>query len=111
MAAPRRTACSTAIGTVPGNSIADTVHFAVTINDPLPAGVTQISNIATISDDGTHGADPTPANNRSTDSTPVSVPVPVVVVVAVPTLSTWALVTLALLLAVCGLHLSRRQHA
>jgi uncharacterized repeat protein (TIGR01451 family) len=106
---PAGTACSTVIGAVPGNNIADTVNFAVTIDDPLPAGVTQISNIATISDDGTHGADPTPANNSSTDTTPVTVPVPVAV--AVPTLSTWALVALALLLAVCGLHLSRKQHA
>ena len=104
---PAGTLCSTAIGTVPGNNIAGTVNFAVTIDDPLPAGVTQISNIASISDDGAHGADPTPANNSSTDTTAVSGPV----VVAVPTLSTWALVALALLLTVCGLHLSRTQHA
>ena len=106
---PAGTACFTDLGTVLGNNIAGTVNFAVTINDPLPAGVTQISNIATISDDGANGADSTPANNSSTDTTPVSVPVPVAV--AVPTLSTWALVALALLLAVGGLRLSRKQHA
>ncbi len=34
----------------------------------VPAGTTQISNTVTANDDGTHGADPTPANNTATDT-------------------------------------------
>ena len=37
------------------------------VNDPLPAGVTSITNTATVTDDGGNGADPTPANNTDTD--------------------------------------------
>ena len=37
------------------------------MNDPLPAGVTSITNSATVTDDGGNGADPTPANNTDTD--------------------------------------------
>ena len=37
------------------------------VNDPLPAGVTSITNSATVTDDGANGADPTPANNTDTD--------------------------------------------
>ena len=54
------------IGNVPvGTPITRTV--TVQVNDPLPAGVTSITNTATVTDDGGNGADPTPANNTDTD--------------------------------------------
>jgi uncharacterized repeat protein (TIGR01451 family) len=63
--------CTLAIGAVAmgGGSSAT---FAVTAVNPLPAGVSQISNTASIADDGSHGADPTPANNTASDTTPVT---------------------------------------
>lgn len=65
------TACSLAIGSVAiGGSAART--FAVQVTSPLPAGVTQISNTASVADDGAGGADPTPANNTATDTTPIN---------------------------------------
>ncbi|MBI2213058.1 MAG: DUF11 domain-containing protein [Acidobacteria bacterium] len=45
----------------------------MTVATPLPGGVTQIANTATIADDGTNGADPTPGNNTGSDTTPVIV--------------------------------------
>src|ERR1035437_8765644 len=42
--------------------------FAVAVVDPIAAGLTQISNTATIADDHTHGADATPADNTTTDN-------------------------------------------
>ena len=54
------------IGSVPvGPTVTRTV--TVQVNDPLPAGVTSITNTATVTDDGANGADPTPANNTDTD--------------------------------------------
>jgi uncharacterized repeat protein (TIGR01451 family) len=47
------------------------VQFAVTVNNPLPAGVAEIANTAVIGDDGSNGPDENPADNSSTDSTPV----------------------------------------
>jgi uncharacterized repeat protein (TIGR01451 family)/fimbrial isopeptide formation D2 family protein len=41
--------------------------FAVDVVDPIPAGLTEISNTATIADDGTHGVEPTPLDNTATD--------------------------------------------
>src|SRR6185369_367811 len=63
--------CTLALGTV-GASGGSTATFAVTVANPLPAGVSQISNTASIADDGTHGADPTPGNNTGSDTTPVT---------------------------------------
>ena len=48
-----------------------TVTFAVTVDDPLPVGVTQIFNSVSIADGGTSGADLNPANNTATDTTPI----------------------------------------
>src|SRR5204862_1149937 len=48
-----------------------TVTFAVTVNSPLPGGVTQIANTVSIADGGTGGPDLNPANNSSTDATPI----------------------------------------
>ena len=58
------------IGSVPANT-SGTAVFAVTVAIPLPIGVTQIDNTATIEDDASGGTDPNLANNTATDSTPI----------------------------------------
>ena len=62
------TACTHAAGTgtVAGGG-SGSVNFAITVVDPIASGLTQISNTATIADDGTKNVDPTPANNTATD--------------------------------------------
>jgi len=47
------------------------VQFIVNVITPVPAGVTLIHNTASIVDDGSNGADPTPANNTTTIAIPV----------------------------------------
>src|SRR6185295_12164039 len=64
--------CTLAIGTVAAASGPLTATFAVTVVNPLTAGVTQIANSASIADDGLNGTDPTPANNSGSDTTPVT---------------------------------------
>jgi len=64
--------CSFTVGTLAGGGAAGAVNFAVTIDDPLAAGITAILNAASITDDGSNGADPTPGNNSDMDNTPVS---------------------------------------
>jgi uncharacterized repeat protein (TIGR01451 family) len=44
------------------------VNFAVTINSPAAAGLNDIFNSVTISDDGTNGIDPNPGDNTATDT-------------------------------------------
>jgi LPXTG-site transpeptidase (sortase) family protein len=63
--------CTFNLGTLnPGDN--GSVTFAVTVDNPLPAGVTQITNTASIGDDGTHGLDANSSNNTDSDTTPVS---------------------------------------
>jgi len=52
---------------LPGSGAFTTRLVTVTVNNPLPAGTTAITNTATVADDGTNGADPTPGNNTTTD--------------------------------------------
>ncbi|RJP53207.1 MAG: sortase [Anaerolineaceae bacterium] len=67
---PAGTICTFTIGNlVAGGS--GSVNFAVMVDDPLPAGVTQINNTASITDDGAHGTDTNLTNNTDDDSTPV----------------------------------------
>jgi uncharacterized repeat protein (TIGR01451 family) len=63
--------CTLAVGTLAGGGSTTTANYAVTVDDPIPGGVTQVSNTASVVDDGTNGPDPTPANNTSSDTTPV----------------------------------------
>jgi uncharacterized repeat protein (TIGR01451 family) len=59
-----------AVGSLaPGAS--GSVVFAVTVPSPVPVGLEQLNNTVFIADDGTHGADTNPANNTSSDSTPI----------------------------------------
>ena len=44
--------------------------FAVLV-EPLPAGVTQLDNFASIADDGDNGSDPNPDDNSDSDTTPL----------------------------------------
>jgi uncharacterized repeat protein (TIGR01451 family) len=64
--------CTLAVGTVAGASGPFSATFAVTVVNPVPAGVTQISNTASIANDGTNGSDPVPGNNTGSDTTPVT---------------------------------------
>jgi hypothetical protein len=68
---PAGTVCTTSVGSVPGNATGS-VTFALKVNNPLPAGVTGISNSASIGDDGANGADPTPGNNTTAENTPIN---------------------------------------
>jgi uncharacterized repeat protein (TIGR01451 family) len=63
--------CTLAVGSLAAASGNQTAAFAATVDNPLPAGVAEIDNTASIADDGTHGADPTPADNSGSDTTPV----------------------------------------
>jgi uncharacterized repeat protein (TIGR01451 family) len=48
-----------------------TIHYAVTVDSTWPAGLTEISNTATVTDDGANGVDPTPGDNSASDTTPI----------------------------------------
>lgn len=48
------------------------VLFAVKVASTLPAGQMQLDDTAMISDDGTNGSDPTPADNIGSDFTPLN---------------------------------------
>jgi len=56
----------------PGDSGA--VLFAVLVDDPLPDEAQAITNIASISDDRSHGSDIDLGNNTSTSQVPVGYP-------------------------------------
>ncbi|MFP3853679.1 MAG: isopeptide-forming domain-containing fimbrial protein [Anaerolineales bacterium] len=62
--------CTFTVGTLAPDTPA-TVDFAVQVVSPAPAGLEQIYNSASISDDGNNGPEPTPANNSDSDVTPV----------------------------------------
>ncbi|MEK6281956.1 MAG: Ig-like domain repeat protein [Acidobacteriota bacterium] len=62
---PAATVCTTTIGALAGGGSGGTVKFAVKVVDPTPPLATQVSNTATIADDGGNGVDPTPGNNTT----------------------------------------------
>jgi uncharacterized repeat protein (TIGR01451 family) len=64
------TVCTLALGSLASNE-ADTAVFAVNVLNPAPAGLAQLSNTATIGDDGTNGGDLTPQNNSANETTPL----------------------------------------
>ncbi|MEM6702675.1 MAG: hypothetical protein AAF690_08235 [Acidobacteriota bacterium] len=71
---PDGSAGSTCVLSIGALDAGDTANFtfAVTIDDPLPAGVTEIANSAVVADDGANGPDPTPVDNEDSDTTPVN---------------------------------------
>ena len=56
--------CTFAVGSLAAGG-SGTLTFAVRLDDPLPAGVGQILNTASVTDDGDHGPEPTPENNQT----------------------------------------------
>lgn len=64
--------CTISIGAVAVSDPVATINFAVTVDDPLTAGVTELNNTASIADDGTNGADLTPGDNTDSDNTPIT---------------------------------------
>ena len=67
---PAGTVCQLTIGDV-GIGASGSATFAVTIDDPVPSGVTQIDNAASIADDGTHGSESDLTNNSDDETTPL----------------------------------------
>ncbi|HMQ50961.1 MAG TPA: DUF11 domain-containing protein [Anaerolineae bacterium] len=68
---------SWAIGTLnAGDGLLRTV--TVRLNNPFPAGVTSVTNVAVVSDDRTHGPDRNPGNNRDDDTTPIQIVDPII---------------------------------
>jgi uncharacterized repeat protein (TIGR01451 family) len=66
-------ACTFNVGNLAGGA-GSSVQFVVTVDNPVPGGTTQISNTATINDDGANGADADAGNNSSNDTTPFDAP-------------------------------------
>jgi len=64
--------CTLSAGNLIGEGGSSSVTFAVTVDNPLAAGVTEISNFAEIGDDGNSGPDSTPGDNTDSDTTPVT---------------------------------------
>jgi uncharacterized repeat protein (TIGR01451 family) len=64
--------CTLAIGSLAGGGASGTANYAVIVSSPLSPGITQISNQASVADDGSNGADPNPGNNTASDTTPIS---------------------------------------
>jgi LPXTG-site transpeptidase (sortase) family protein len=62
--------CTISIGAVNASS-SGSVVFAVTVDNVLPVGVTEVENTASINDDGTHGLDIDLTNNSDDDQTPL----------------------------------------
>jgi uncharacterized repeat protein (TIGR01451 family) len=62
--------CALTIGDLSSGG-SGSVIFAVTLDNPVPVGVTQVSNTASIADDGSHGQDETPSDNSDSDTTPI----------------------------------------
>ena len=101
------TAVSVALGNLAGPGGEATVGFTVRIADPLPEGVTSVENQGIASGDNfpdvaTDDPSTVPAGDPTID------PVSVGGVVAVPALTPWGSLLLALLLAAAGIALWRR---
>ena len=62
--------CTLALGNLAAGGSSSAV-FAVDVDSPLPAGVTEILNAVVIADDGSNGPDPTPGDNEDDETTPV----------------------------------------
>ena len=54
-------------GSIAGGSVGNVVLFAVRVDNPLAAGITQLENAVRISDDGNNGADLIVGDNQSAD--------------------------------------------
>ena len=63
--------CTLDVGTLAGAGGTTSVIFGVSVDTPVPAGIDEITNIASAHDDKSNGDDPTPHNNTASDTTPV----------------------------------------
>ena len=63
--------CTINVGTVEIASIYEPVEFAVKVDNPPPASVDLVVNIASIRDDGSYGAEAYPLDNMSIDQTTI----------------------------------------
>lgn len=89
------------VGSLAAGGGTATITFRVTIDNPLPAGVTQVANQGTVSGDNFMDVmtdDPTAAGA----SDPTVVTIGAVPVTEIPTLGEWALLGFAMLLAGLG---------
>jgi len=68
---PAATVCIYNVGNLAAGASAQSIDFAVNVLNPLDAGVTEINNLASISDDGNNGADTDPTNNIDDEDTNV----------------------------------------
>jgi uncharacterized repeat protein (TIGR01451 family) len=98
------------IGAIPGGGGSATVVYCVTIDNPLPDGVTQISAQGTVT---ATGVTPFVTNDPGTGAPgdPTVTPIQVAGVAEVPTLDQWGLLLLAFALLALGLKRLRRQAA
>lgn len=100
--------CTFAVGTLADGQSASS-QFALLVDAVLPAGVTTISNAASISDDAQNGSDPNPVNNTSSLVVTIAA---ALAVSSIPSLNAFGLFGLALLIALgYWLHSRRVQHA
>jgi len=65
------TVCLFNIGDLNAGDPAGQINYAVRVVSPLPGGVDQVINAASISDDGSNGPDTNPGNNADNETTPV----------------------------------------
>src|SRR5262249_51405898 len=61
---PGGTACTNTVGAVAGGG-GGSLTYKVKVNNPVPGGTTQITNVANIDDDHANGTDPNNANNTT----------------------------------------------
>jgi len=96
------------VGTLVGGGGSVTIKFRVTVNNPLPPGVTQITCQGTVT--GTN-IPATVTNDPSTAAPgdPTATPIEVLTVIQIPTLSGWGLLALGLALAGFGAMRLRRR--
>ena len=73
---PAGTICERNLGALTVGS-SGVLGFAVLIDNPLPTGVSEALNTASITDGGINGPDPTPGNNVSSIATPLVLEPPV----------------------------------
>jgi uncharacterized repeat protein (TIGR01451 family) len=98
------------VGTLAGGGGTATITFQVTIDDPLPVGVRQISNQGSVAGDGFSGVT-TDDPNAPGASDPTVIVVQSVDISEIPTLGSWGILVLLLLLGGAGLRVLARGGA
>ena len=69
-ASPAASSCTFTVASLPAGANG-TATFAVTVDNPLPAGVHATTNNVSITDDGNNGPDPDPSDNSDSEDTPL----------------------------------------